>query len=510
VSAPSLDAFRLDATGLRKSFGGVEVLHGVGLTAIGGRVLALLGENGAGKSTAVKILAGDYDRDAGEIQVNGQPAAIASPADAERAGIKVIFQEFMDAPELSVAENIVLGHLPHRWGFVRWSSAHERASRILDELGVELDVHRSVETLSVAQRQIVEIARALTADARLLILDEPTSALAAEEVDHLFRFIRKLRERGVAIIYITHRLDEVRQIADDVLVFRDGHVVTAGPAAEYSPRDLVEAMVGSDLDVELSRLDDRHDATDDETTPVLSITGAAIEGLLEGVDVEVHPGRIVALFGRLGCGSIELAEAVFGLRRLASGTVRIQGREGQPRSPSDAIARGVGYVPVDRKTQGILSGLSVAENLSVAAWGRQWSLGLVLPGRIASAFARWTDVLRISAPQGPQQFIETLSGGNQQKVVLGRWLEQSSKILILVEPTRGVDVGARAEIYRVLQELAGSGVGILIVSSDIEEAIRISDEIVVLSRGAVSATFSHEQFDRAELTHAAAMKEVSS
>ncbi len=516
MSAP--DAFHLRAEGLRKSFAGNEVLHGVDLDAHGGRVLALLGENGAGKSTTIKILAGDYRRDAGRILVDGAEVALSTPAEAEAVGVKVIFQEFLDAPELTVAENIGLGHLDHRLGWVRWGAVRRQAREILDQLGVDIPVEATVSTLSVAQRQILEIARALVADARLLILDEPTSALAAEEVANLFAFIRRLRERGVAIIYITHRLDEVEEIADDIIVFRDGNVVASGPATDFGSTDLIVAMVGEQLEELVG------DAVGpqglaappgggsgaapegDRATRVARVEGATIAGLVEDVSFDVAAGQIVCLFGRLGCGALELAEALFGLRPLDAGTVEIDGRTGLPASPRAAIRRGVGFVPVDRKTQGILAGLTVAENLSVATWSLRGLGRLVLPRAVGSAYTRWSDTLHISAREGAAQPIETLSGGNQQKVVLGRWLERKSRLLVLAEPTRGVDVGARAEIYRVLHELADTGVGILVVSSDMDEVLRVADQVVVLSRGRVTQRLDRGELDRSALAHAAAMQ----
>lgn len=504
MRASDVEPFVLRAEGLRKSFAGIEVLHGVDLDARGGRVLALIGENGAGKSTAIKILAGDYRRDAGRILVNGEEVKIDTPSEAEAVGVKVIFQEFLDAPELSVAENISLGHLSERFGFVRWSQVRQRAAAILDELGVDIPVDAEVGALGVAQRQILEIARALVADARLLVLDEPTSALAAQEVANLFRFIRRLRERGVAIIYITHRLDEVEEIADDVVVFRDGNVVASGPADEFSSADMVEAMVGQRLGNELT--EEEREARPQAGAPILQVDNAALDGVVENVGFEVQAGKIVCLFGRLGCGALELAEALFGLRPLDAGRIVIGGGEGQPASPAQAIQRGVGFVPVDRKTEGILTGLTVAENISVATWSMRSLLATVRPGNVARSFTRWRDTLHIAARQGAAQPVETLSGGNQQKVVLGRWLERESKLLILAEPTRGVDVGARAEIYRVLRELVSTGVGILIVSSDIEEVLRIADHVVVLSRGRVTRRLSREEIDHATLAHAAAMQ----
>ena len=509
MMATSAGSFVLRAEGLRKSFAGVEVLHGVDVEATGGRVLALLGENGAGKSTAVKIIAGDYRRDGGRILVNGDEVRIDSPADAESVGVKVIFQEFMDAPELTVAENISLGHLSNRFGLVRWGEVRKVAEDILRELDVDIPTDRLVGELGVAERQLLEIARALIADARVLVLDEPTSALAAEEVDSLFRFIRRLRDRGVAIIYITHRLDELAEIADDVLVFRDGDVVAQGEAQDFSTEELVAAMVGQELKEEFATLQESEGTAKPavEVRPVLQAEGIVIPGHVDGLDIEVERGEMVTLFGRLGCGAVEFAEALFGLHPITSGSLTINSFEGQPRSPADAIRRGVGLVPVDRKTQGILQGLTLSENLAVATWSQQPLIAPLLPRRVAGTYERWRQTLNIVAKQGAVQTIETLSGGNQQKVVLGRWLEYRSQLLVLAEPTRGVDVGARAEIYRVLRELASDGVGLLIVSSDMDEVLRISDRVIVLSRGRVTRRFDRDHLDRAALAHAAAMKD---
>jgi ribose transport system ATP-binding protein len=508
MQTATAEPFHLVATGLRKSFSGNEVLHGVAIEAQGGRVLALLGENGAGKSTTVKILAGDYRRDDGEIRVNGQPVRIDSPADAQAVGVKVIFQEFMDAPELTVAENIALGALPNRFGIVNWRQTEQQARKILAELGVAIDPSRTVQSLGVAERQILEIARALVGDARLLILDEPTSALAAEEVEALFEFIRGLRRRGVAIIYITHRLDELAEIADDVVIFRDGYVVASGLVADMTTEDLIDAMVGKQLHHEFEELEEQEEIghVTDTVHPVLQLRDVTVSGHTEEVSFAVAPGEIVALFGRLGCGAVELAEAVFGLRPMTSGTVEIDAVEGKPHTPSQAIQRGVGFVPIDRKAQGILQGLNLSENISVASWSQRPLFSVLRPSVVAQAFDRWQERLNIAAKEGASQAIETLSGGNQQKVVLGRWLEHRSKILVLAEPTRGVDVGARAEIYQVLRGLAGDGVGILVISSDMDEVLRIADRVVVLSRGKVTSVLHRRDLSRQVLAHAASMK----
>jgi ABC-type sugar transport system ATPase subunit len=495
-------AFELKATGLRKSFGGVEVLHGVDLSVRGGVVLAVLGENGAGKSTAIKIISGAYTPDDGRITMDGQEVRILTPRDGQSHGIRVIYQEMMNAPTLSVSENIFLGNLPTRNGLVSWGETRKRTEKILGDLGVNLNPKSLMSELSVAQHQIVEIARALVADARVLIFDEPTSALSPEEVERLFALIRRLRDEGVAIIYITHRLLEVPQIADEVVVFRDGDLVASGPIAAFPHDRIVEAMTGEAYHAhEHAELA----APKAATTPALRVRQVSAPPLFEDVSLEVHQGEIVGLFGRLGCGALEVGEALFGLRPIAGGAVEIMGKEGQPTGPGQAKRRGLGFVPVDRKKEGLLTSLSVTENLTAASWGALASrIGVLRRGILANRYGHWRERLSIRATGDASQLIDTLSGGNQQKVVLGRWLENKSSVLVLAEPTRGVDVGARAEIYDVLEGLADEGIAILVISTDAEEVLRISDRIVVMSDGRVTDMIRRREASMARLAASAA------
>ena len=501
-SSVSRAAFQLDAYGLCKSFGGVEVLHGVDLSVKGGTVLAVLGENGAGKSTAIKIICGAYTADEGQITIDDKDVRILTPREGQEHGIRVIYQEMMNAPTLSVYENIFLGNLPNRHGLVGWSEARQRATQILADLGVSINPQTLVSDLSVAEHQIVEIARALVANARILIFDEPTSALSPEEVDHLFSLVRRLRAEGVAVIYITHKLNEVPEIADEVVVFRDGNLVAKGPIAEFPRERIVEAMTGESLKDFTHHDHERAEARTE--APLLKVVGASLKPLFFDVDLEVHKGEIVGMFGRLGCGALEFGEALFGLRPLAAGRVVLQGIEGQPSGPSQAKKRGLGFVPVDRKTQGLFGVLTAAENLTVAAWGNLARRGVLFPGVIAERYEIWKDKLTIRATGGAKQEIGTLSGGNQQKVILGRWLENNSAILVLAEPTRGVDVGARAEIYEVLDKLADQGMALLVISTDAEEILRIADRIVVMSDGRVTDTMPRAGASLARLASSAA------
>jgi ribose transport system ATP-binding protein len=498
--APARETFRLKARGIRKSFGGVEVLHGVDLDASGGSVLALLGENGAGKSTLVRIVAGDHAPDDGEIVIGGESHRALDPVTARALGVRMIFQELSDAPALSVAENISLGRWPAKRGVVRWRTVRERALRALDELGVELDPDQPVATLRIGERQAVEIARAMSDRARCLILDEPTAALSGQEVDRLFAAVRRLRERGTAIVYITHRLDEVVRIADRVEVLRDGSVVLEREVAGTSRADLVTAMVGREVG-EVTRPEPR--AVDAQAAPVLAFSDAACDGAFSGVDLAVRPGEVVAIYGKLGSGIAEVAEVAFGLRRLSAGSCELKGAPHDPGAPHAAIAAGVGLVPADRQREGAFMVRSVAENISVPSWGRLARRGLLHRGSEARAYRRWHDELSIRSRNDPEQLINTLSGGNQQKVVLGRWLERRSDVLALIEPTRGVDVGARMEIYREIRKLAGDGLGVLVATSDYEEVVQLADRAAVMARGRVVGELGGDEITTQRLTELA-------
>jgi ribose transport system ATP-binding protein len=501
MSEPVADSvpFTLRVRGVRKSFGGTEVLHGVDLDITGGRVLALLGENGAGKSTLVRVLAGAHAPDEGTLEF-GDTDSVHSldPLSARRRGIRMIFQELSDAPDLTVAENVGLGQWPTRRGIVRWGVLRRRAREVLDGLGVHLDLDATVGSLRIGERQIVEVARALSESATCLILDEPTAALSSDEVARLFEFVRRLRERGVALVYITHRLDEVAAIADDVVVLRDGSVSASGPAAKFARRDLVKAMVGRDIGA-VSRPPASSTPTDEQ---VLVFEGASSAGAFAGVDLTVAAGEVVCLYGKVGSGTAEVADTVFGRRHLTAGRVQVLG--GPPAAqPRQAIDNGVGYLAADRQREGVLASRTVGENLAAPSWPRLGRRGVLASRSERAAYARWRDVLAIQAAAGADAPIASLSGGNQQKVLLARWLECDSSLLALVEPTRGVDVGARADIYRVLRELAAKGTAVVVATSDYEEVVQLADRAVVMARGTVVAELTGDDITTEALTDAA-------
>ncbi len=492
--------FELRARAIRKSFGGVEVLHGVDHDAVGGSVLALLGENGAGKSTLVKIIAGDYQADAGAVEVDGVSYPVLTPRQARNLGVAIIFQEFQDASTLTVAENISLGRIPNTRGIVSWRAMRERARTILEQLGVDLDVDRLVGSLRVGERQMVEIARSLSGSARLLILDEPTAALSHHEAETLFGFIRRLRDQGVAIIYITHRLDEVTQIADQVQVLRDGATSLLSAVKDTDRPRMIEAMIGRRM-AEVGRPAPSTHAIGEE--PVIRWTGAGMGQAFDGVDVSVRPGEVVALFGKLGSGASEVGESAFGIRPLDRGTLEVKGRVASYAKPREAIDAGIGFLPADRKAGGAFAVRPVAENVAVASWPLLARFGIIRESVEAAAFWRWRERLSIRSRNDPKQQMGTLSGGNQQKVLLARWLQRDSQALVLIEPTRGVDVGARADIYRSLRDLAATGVAVLAVTSDYEEAVQVADRAYVMSKGRVAAELSGPEITTGRLLAAA-------
>jgi rhamnose transport system ATP-binding protein len=481
-----------------KSYGAVRAAHGVSISLRAGEVRALAGENGAGKSTIVRLLAGVQRPDDGEVLVDGEPVDFHGPADARDRGVAVIYQEPTLFPDLSVAENVMMGR--HPLGSLRRIDRRElrrTVKELMDRLGVKLDPEQPVRGLSIADQQIVEIAKALSFDARVLIMDEPTAALSGLEVDRLFGVVRTLRERGAAVLFISHRLNEIFSICDTVTVLRDGEVTHDGPTAGLTTDDLVRRMVGR----ELSTLFPKQAAEIGET--VLRVERLTREGVFIDVSFEVRRGEIVALAGLVGAGRSEVARAIFGIDKPDGGHVEIGGRRLKPGSPTAAMRAGIGLVPEDRRQQGLVMELSVERNVGLTrlqALGG--TLGVIGSGAEAKLASDWATKLqlkfhRLSDPVG------FLSGGNQQKVVLAKWLATSPKVLIIDEPTRGIDVGTKAEVHRLMSELAGQGLAVLMISSELPEVLGMADRVLVMHEGRIARELSRAEADEESVVRAA-------
>jgi ribose transport system ATP-binding protein len=490
----------LEMRGIRKEFPGVVALDGVDLTLEAGAVHMLLGENGAGKSTLMKILSGAYRKDAGDIRVNGQVVEIRTPRDALALGIRVIYQELNLVPQLSVAENIFLGAAPARWGgVVDWRALFDRTSALLDDLGMALDPRVVVSRLGLAQRQMVEIAKALStpafADASVakpsvakalegrpasvLVMDEPTSSLTSREVAQLFALIERLAARGVAIVYITHRLDEVFRIGHTITVMRDGRIVSTKPIRDVTVPELVRMMANRDLTDHFPKVR----ATRGDELLRLENVG---RGPLADITFSLHAGEVIGIAGLLGAGRTELARVIAGADTCSEGRLFVGGQAVRFDDPADAIAHGIGLLPEDRKAQGLVPGLTVARNIALPHGRRLARLLGILPRHCETALANpIAEELRVKAT--PTQTVRLLSGGNQQKVVLGKWLAGDVRIFIFDEPTRGVDVGAKVEIYHLMNRLTARGAGIIMISSELPELLGMSDRILVMHRGRVQA-----------------------
>ncbi|WP_455360463.1 sugar ABC transporter ATP-binding protein [Streptomyces sp. SYSU K21746] len=478
----------LTMSGITKSFPGVRALDGVDLEVLPGEVHCLLGQNGAGKSTLIKVLAGVHQPDGGQIAWNGEPVALRTPIAAMRLGIATIYQELDLVEGLSVAENVFLGHEPTSVGFVvRGREARTATAALLRRLGhPEIDPGHAVGSLSAAQQQIVSMARALSHDVRLIVMDEPSAALDPDEVANLFRIVGALTDDGVAVVYISHRLEEIRRIGDRVTVLKDGRAVAGGLSAPDTPtHDIVAMMTGRKVEYVFPQRPVRQ--PDRRDRPVLKVEGLAREGEFAPVYLEVHPGEIVGLAGLVGSGRSEILETIYGARKPSHGRVIVDGRPLRTGSVRAAVRAGLGLAPEERKAQGLLMLESVTRNVSVSALSR-FSYGGWLDRTKERAAARAATRELSLRPDNPDARIRTLSGGNQQKAVLARWLLRGCRVLLLDEPTRGVDVGARAELYAVIRRLADDGLAVLLVSSEVPEVLGLADRVLVLREGRVVHT----------------------
>lgn len=469
----------LQMRGITKSFPGVKALNGIDLDLATGEVLALLGENGAGKSTLIKVLGGAHVPESGSIEIDGTAVSISNPTESQRAGIGIIYQEFNLVPELTVRENIFLGQ---EGGSLRWINArseHDRAKKLFERLGVPIDPEARCGSLTVAQQQIVEIAKALSQNARIIVMDEPSAALTLREVDSLFAIIRELKSQDIGIIYISHRLDEIFQIADRVTVMRDGEYVGTEPIGQLSRETMIEMMVGRSIDDEFPK---EHAEIGEERLVVRNLVrGRAVKD----VSFSIRRGEVLGLTGLVGAGRTETARLIFGADRAEQGEVELDGKRLAIQHPKDAIAAGICLLTEDRKSQGLVLGQTCLQNFGLPNVKSFTRLGLMQHKRERAAFAGYVESLQIKLAD-QDQLAGTLSGGNQQKIVLAKWLERNADVIIFDEPTRGIDVGAKYEIYLLINRLAAQGKAILMISSELPEVLGMSDRILVMHEGRIT------------------------
>ncbi|MFD9651954.1 sugar ABC transporter ATP-binding protein [Streptomyces mirabilis] len=475
--------------GIRKTFPGVVALDSVDFDLRRGEVHVLLGENGAGKSTLIKMLSGAYQPDSGRVLVDGEEVRVHGAQDSERLGIATIYQEFNLVPDLTVAENIFLGRQPRRYGLIDRKRMEAEAAELLERVGVSVSPRARVRELGIARLQMVEIAKALSLNARVLIMDEPTAVLTSEEVEKLFSIVRRLREDGVGIVFITHHLEEIAALGDRVTVIRDGKSVGQVPASTAED-ELVRLMVGRSIEQQYPRV--RATADDGSGAALLTVEGLTRDGVFHDVSFEVRAGEVVGIAGLVGAGRTEVVRAVFGADPYDKGAVKVAGSALRRHDVNAAMAAGIGLIPEDRKGHGLLLDASVEENLGLVTMRAATHGGLVdLKGQRAAA-ARIAEQLGVRMA-GLGQHVRTLSGGNQQKVVIGKWLLADTKVLILDEPTRGIDVGAKVEIYQLVNELTAAGAAVLMISSDLPEVLGMSDRVLVMAQGRIAGELSADE-----------------
>lgn len=485
----------LEMKGITKAFPGVLALNKVDLTVHAGTVLALVGENGAGKSTLMKVLSGVYRMDEGQIFLDGRPVNIESPLASQQLGISIIYQEFNLLNNMSVAENIFVGREPKtRAGFVDKRAERAEARRLLEEVGLAIDPDTRVRRLSTAQKQMIEVAKALSFNARIIIMDEPTSSLTERETETLLGIIRKLRDRGVAIVFISHRMNEIFEISDEIAVMRDGEMMEKMITSQVTEHDVIEAMVGR----EVKNLFVKEPVAIGPV--VLEVKNLSTRNFLSDISFSVRSGEILGFAGLVGAGRSEVMRALMGIDPRETGEIFVDGRKVSIRSTVDALRCGIGFVPEDRKEQGLILGMTVKRNVTLAALGKvakNWFIDRSAEDRLTDEYIV---SLRVKTPSREQRVVN-LSGGNQQKVVIAKWMATNPKILILDEPTRGIDVGAKKEIHALMSKLAGQGVAIIMISSELPEILGMSDRIVVMHEGRIKGVL-----DRGDASQTAIMK----
>jgi ABC-type sugar transport system ATPase subunit len=486
----------LEVSNLSKSFPGVRALDKVSFSAYRGEVHCLAGENGAGKSTLMKVLAGMYRPDEGAIFFQGEKVNFRNPMDAIKKGVNLIHQELSLVPELSVAENIFLGRLPlKKGGIVDKKVLAEKTRKILDRLGCHFRDDELVGNLSIGCQQLVEIARALSHDPQVVIFDEPTASLTEAEVEILFRNIRALKKQGAAIIYITHKMDEIFEIADHISVLRDGKRTGTRRISETNQAEVINLMIGRDLSDFFAKTEKQIGKE------VLRVEGLSRDGLVKNVSFSVKTGEVLGLYGLIGAGRSETVEAIFGVVRPDSGKIFIDGKESRIESPKQAVELGMGFVPEDRKGQGLVLGMTCAENLSLVKLPQLRRFGLIQNKKERELFDEYAKKLSISTT-GPGQKVVKLSGGNQQKIVISKWMAVSPKILILDEPTRGIDVGSKSEIHKLVGKMAKEGMAVIVISSEMPEIMGVCDRIITMAEGRITGEFTGDKITEKNLMHA--------
>jgi len=495
----------LKMVGISKRFPGVCALNNVDLNVKKGQVHAIVGENGAGKSTLMKILCGAYQKDSGEIWLYGSKVEISSPQDAQKHGIAIIYQEFNLAPHLSAAANIFIGREPTHslFDFIDQHKIQADSDKIFKQLGLDIDVSTEVKNLSVSQQQFTEIAKALSMKPKILIMDEPTSALAEKEINKLFTVMRRIKNEGVTILYISHVLDEVCEIADTISVLRDGKHILTKPKEEITREEIIAGIVGEEL-LKKERIRGRVEIK----APLLQVKNISKDTKLKNISFVLHKGEILGIAGLLGAGRTELLNTLFGVNSKSGGSVFIEGEECVIEKPSDAIRYGIGYVPEDRKLQGLFLGLATRVNISASYLSHLVRNGLIESNkeiRLANDFVKSLSI-KVSSPE---QHTLNLSGGNQQKVLLARWLALKPKVLLLDDPTRGIDVGARAAIHELIYQLADKGLGVVFISSELPEIMEVSDRILVIARGQLTGEFSRDEVTKEKILHCATVSHAN-